>query len=45
MRHERQFHRKIKTKLFRHKTVFNFHMNNFGVIIVKNKTVTTILEY
>ena len=27
---------KIATKLFRHKTIFNFHMNNFGTI-VENK--------
>ena len=29
------------TELFRHKTIFNFYMNNFGVIIVK----TTISQY
>ena len=31
------FCRKIATKLFRHETIFNFHMNNFGMIAVKNK--------
>ena len=31
-------------KLFRHETIFNFHMNNFGAIVRKTKmALTTIL--
>ena len=34
---DRRFRCDIATKLFHHETTFNFHMNNFSVIIVKNK--------
>ena len=32
-RNDRRFRREIATKLFRHETIFNFHMNNFDKII------------
>ena len=46
---ERRFRRETTTKLFWHETIFNFYLNNFGVIIVKNKqnfnnNVTVLLK-
>ena len=33
-------------RVYHRETAFNFHMNNFGVIIGKNKkTLTAILQY
>ena len=34
---DRQFRREIATKLSHHETIFNFHMNNLGVIVFKIK--------
>ena len=41
-RNDRRFRREIATKLFRHETIFNFHMNNFDTIIenTKSKVIT-----
>ena len=41
-RNDRRFRREIATKLFRHETIFNFHMNNFDTIIenIKSKVIT-----
>ena len=42
-RNDRRFRHEIVTKLFRHETIFNFHMNNFDTIIenmTKNKVIT-----
>ena len=47
-RNERRHCREIETRLFRHETIFNFHMNNFGTLIenkadffiIKNKVIT-----
>ena len=41
-RNDRRFRWEIATKLFRHETIFNFHMNNFDTIIenIKNKLIT-----
>ena len=32
-RNDQRFRREIATKLFRHETIFDFHMNNFDTII------------
>ena len=43
-RNDWRFRHEIAAKLFRHETIFNFHMNNFGAIIRKtNMALTTIL--
>ena len=42
-RNDQLFRREIATTLFRHETIFNFHMNNFDTIIenmIKNKVIT-----
>ena len=36
-RNDQLFRGEIPTKLFRHKTIFNFRVKNFSVIIAKNK--------
>ena len=43
---DRQFHREITTKLIRHETIFNFHMNkSLTVIVVTFKNVKSNGEF